>query len=150
MGLPKQQEPIPIDWAASIMFSPKSPQSICDNSYDGSLAMNTTVRSVSEHVLEIRIVGYSVLILFLKYFCNSVDIFGIIYHAYSPRLFIHAVGRIDTTFNNGLHSVSAHSLRLILTDAASRHDSFYCLIFIGLRLFVGRIKLIFVLRLHMT
>ena len=43
MGLPKQQEPIPIDWAASIMFSPKSPQSICDNSYDESLAMNTTV-----------------------------------------------------------------------------------------------------------
>ena len=42
-GPPKQQEPIPIDQADKIIFSPNRPQSICDISYAGSLAINTTV-----------------------------------------------------------------------------------------------------------
>ena len=32
VGPPKQQEPIPIDQAERIMFSPNKPQSICDRS----------------------------------------------------------------------------------------------------------------------
>ena len=73
-GPPKQQEPIPIDQADKIIFSPNRPQSICDISYAGSLAINTTVGALLNIFLNpgrSATLGFSFLNISVKPLINS-------------------------------------------------------------------------------
>lgn len=78
---------------------------------------------IAKHVLERRIFS-SFRICFLVELRYTVDKLRIVHYAYFPRLFIHAIGSIDATFQDGLHGVAVHRLWFVLADAAAIHNGF--------------------------
>ena len=56
--------------------------------------------------------------------------FGIVHHAYFPRLLVLSVGGVDTAIQYLCHHLARYKLVLVLTDAATCHDGLHHLVLV--------------------